>query len=89
MQDSSGQKLKSNQEKVNACAKTFILKRKEVVEKIRIDENVYNGKKRIFSLHKKTWLTSELVKKNLREYKPKRCFGFDRIPLIFLNIRTW
>jgi hypothetical protein len=26
-----------------------------------------------------------LVEKNLKELKPKRCFGFDRVPLVFLK----
>ncbi len=33
-------------------------------------------------LHKKDWFTKELFEKTL---KPKRCFGFDRVPLVFLK----
>ncbi len=31
------------------------------------------------------WLTKELVGKTLKKLKPKRCFGFDRVPLVFLK----
>ena len=85
MRDSSGQKLKSNQEKVDAFAKTFIIKTKEAMEKVKIEENVYNRKKKIFSIHEETWLTRELVEKSLQELKSKKCFGFDRILLVFLK----
>jgi len=45
MQDFNGQKLKTNQEKADAFAKTFAKKTEEVVSEVKIKENeVYNGK---------------------------------------------
>ena len=45
----SGQKLKTNQEKAEAFAKTFAKKTEEVVSKVKINKKeVYNGKKKIF-----------------------------------------
>ena len=80
MQDPCGQNIKTNQDKADAFAKTFMKKTKETVEEFRLKEDVYNGKKKIFQLHEDNWLTSELVEKTLKELKPKRCFGFDRLP---------
>jgi hypothetical protein len=49
MQDFDGQKLKTNQEKADAFAKTFAKKTEEVVLEVKIKENeVYNGKRKIF-----------------------------------------
>jgi hypothetical protein len=74
-----GQKLKTNQEKADAFAKTFAKKTEEVVSEVKINKNeVYNGKTKIFQSH-------ELVEKTLKELKPKRCFGFYRVPLVFLK----
>ena len=42
MQDSFGQKVKSDQEKADAFAKTFIKKTADVVEKVKVKEDVYN-----------------------------------------------
>ena len=52
--------------------------------KIRVNE-VYNGKRKFFQSHEEDWLTKKLVEKTVKELKPKRCFGFDRVPLVFLK----
>jgi hypothetical protein len=45
MVDLNGQKLKTNQEKADAFAKTFVKK----TEEVKIKENeVYNGKRKIY-----------------------------------------
>ena len=54
MQDSFGQKVKSDQEKADAFAKTFIKKTADVVEKVKVKEDVYNGKRKMFQLHEET-----------------------------------
>jgi hypothetical protein len=66
--------------------KTFAKKTEEVVSKVKIKENeVYYGKRKISQSHEEDWLTKELVEKTLKELKPKRCFGFDRVSLVFLK----
>jgi hypothetical protein len=35
--------------------------------------------------HEENWLTKQLVEKTLRDLKPKRCFGFERVFLVFLR----
>jgi hypothetical protein len=86
MQDFDGQKLKTNQEKADAFAKTFAKKSEEVVSEVKIKENeVYNGKRKIFQSQEEDWLTKKLVEKTLKELKSKRCFGFDRVPLVFFK----
>jgi hypothetical protein len=87
MQDFDGQKLKTIKEKADAFAKTFAKKTKEFVSEGKIKENeVYKGKKKSFQSHEEDWLTKELVEKTLRELKPKRCFGFDRVLLVFFGL---
>jgi hypothetical protein len=67
MQDFDGQKLKRNQEKADAFAKTFAKKTEEVVSEVKIKENeVYNGKRKFFQSHEEDWLTKELVEKILK-----------------------
>jgi hypothetical protein len=86
MQDFDGQKLKTNQEKADAFAKTFAKKTEEVVSEVKIKDNeVYDGKRKFFQSHEEDWLTKELVEKTLKKLKPKCCFGFDRVPLVFLK----
>ena len=44
--------------------------------KNQLENEVYNGKRKIFQSHEEDWLTKELVEKTLRELKPKCCsFG--------------
>jgi len=43
------------------------------------------AKESFFQSHEEDWLTKELVEKTLKELKPKRCFGFDRVLLVFLK----
>jgi len=64
MQDFDGQKLKTNQLKADAFAKTFAKKTEKVVSEVKIKENkVYNGKRKIFQSHEEDWLTKELIEK--------------------------
>ena len=62
MVDLNGQNLKTNQEKADPFAKTFVKKTEEVVSNVKIKENeVYNGKRKIFQAHEENWLTKQLV----------------------------
>ena len=49
--------------------KPFVKKTKKVVSNVKIKENevVYNGKRKIFHAHKENWLTKQLVEKKLSE----------------------
>ena len=61
-------------------------KTKEAVEKVKVQERkVYNGKRKKIHLHEENWLTKDLVEKSFSELKPKRCSGFERVPLVFLR----
>ena len=42
-------------------------------------------KKKKIHLHEENWLTKDLVEKSFSELKPKRCSGFERVPLVFLR----
>lgn len=75
MQDSDGQKLKTNKEKADAFAKTFAKKTEKVVLEVKIKENeVYNGKRKIFQSHEEDWLTKELVEKTTQRTQTKTLF---------------
>ena len=45
--------------------------------------HVYNGKKKIHNNYNDNWVTKDIVNKVMAELKPKRCQGYDRIPLVF------
>jgi hypothetical protein len=75
MQDFDGQKIKTNLEKADAFAKTFVKKTEKVVLEVKIKENeVYNGKRKIFQSHEEDWLTKELVEKNSQRTQTKTLF---------------
>ena len=68
MQNSNGQKLKTNQEEADVFAKTFAKKTDKAVLLVKIKENeVYNGERKIFQAHVKNWLTKQLVEKTALE----------------------
>ncbi len=55
--------------------KTFAKKTEEVVSEVKIKENeVYNGKRKLFQSHEEDWSTKELVEKTLKELKLKCLF---------------
>ena len=56
--------MKTNQEKADAFSKTFAKKTDKAVLLVKIKENeVYNGKRKIFQAHEENWLTKQLVEK--------------------------
>jgi hypothetical protein len=57
-----------------------------ITNSINIEANeIYNGKKKIYGDYETCCITSEKVTKILNGLPAKRCYGFDRIPLIFLK----
>ena len=53
-------------------------------KKVKIDENVYNGKCQLLVLNR-DFMKSDDVKKCLNELSSKKCEGFDRIPVCAFN----
>ena len=54
-----------------------------ITNNIKIDGNVYNGERKL-NMNLMAPITSEKVKECMRNLKKKKCFGYDRIPLIVL-----
>ena len=44
-----------------------------------------NGKRKITGIYEDHWVTTEKVNSTMKNLKPKRCYGHDRIPLIYLR----
>ena len=74
-----------NKEKTEIFADYFHRKINLTKEESVIQEGVYNGKRKVFGLHNDNWITRELVEKMIEDLKPKRCQGFDRVPVILLK----
>ena len=61
-------------EQVRVFAKIFQEKIRDIATECTIKEGIYNGEnKNIFTL--------ELIKKILKEIKPKNSYGYDNIPM--------
>ena len=77
MVDFNGQKLKTNQEKEDA----FFVKKTEK----SVSNEVNNRKEKKFLCNWRKLVDQAIGWKTQRKLKPKHCFGFDRVPLVFLR----
>jgi hypothetical protein len=81
-----GTKVKEEFEKAEGFSKYFEEKTKKVIATTNIDgEEIYNGQRKIFGSYEENWITVEKVKKVLESLPAKRCYGYDRVPLVFLR----
>ena len=59
----------------------------ETVKRISVSNKpsttAYLGKRKIFGNYDQNWVTEDLVKTIMQQLTPKRCEGYDRIPLVF------
>ena len=79
-----GEEMSNDKEKAEAFSQYFKSKIASVSENTHIQQEVYNGRRKIVGLHEDEWITEELVASVIDGLSPKRCEGHDRIPLIFL-----
>ena len=80
-----GRRISNDKDKAEAFATFFNKKVKDIVEQVQIDDSVYNGERKIFGLYEEDWISEERVMDILANLEPKRCCGYDRVPLMFLN----
>ena len=76
--------MSNDKEKAEAFSQYFKSKIASVSENTHIQQEVYNGRRKIVGLHEDEWIKEELVASVIDGLSPKRCEGHDRIPLIFL-----
>ena len=82
----SGMKIRENFEQAEEFSKYFEEKTKEIIATTNIEEEtVYNGRRKINGNYEEDWITIEKVTELLNNLPAKRCFGYDRIPLVFLK----
>ena len=75
----------TNKEKASAFARFFHEKIGLTRSRVNISGRVYNGKRKVFGSHSENWVTKELVETVIDDLKPKRCQGFDRVPVVLLK----
>ena len=81
-----GSKIKDDFGKAEEFSKYFEEKTRIIIASTSIDgEEIYNGKQKIYGNHEANWITEEKVKKILENLPTKRCYGYDRVPLVFLK----
>jgi len=85
METADGKKLKTDEEKAESFRDFFKSKTEDIVRQADIKDEVYNGKRKVSGTYTNNWITTELVERTLKDCKPKRCYGFDRVPMIFLR----
>ena len=67
----------------DAFADFFSNKVKKIVTECKVDNNVYNGKRKLYCQNK-NFMTPDNIIKAIRSLKLKNCEGFDRIPVRYL-----
>ena len=65
-------------------ASFFDNKVKAIVESCKVDDNVYNGKRKV-NTNDKNFMTRDNIIKAIKSIKIKNCEGFDRIPQRILS----
>lgn len=82
----NGMKIGGNFEQAEEFSKYFEEKTREVVASTNIEEEtVYNGRRKINGNYEEDWIRMEKVSEIMNNLPAKRCFGYDRVPLIFLK----
>ena len=81
-----GSRVKDNFVKAEEFSKYFEEKTKNIIASTNIDgEEIYNGRQKINGNYEESWITIEKVKRILDSLPAKRCYGYDRVPLVFLK----
>ena len=62
----------------------FAEKVKRITENTKVNERVYNGKRKVFGDYSNEWIDEDLIMSIMSKLDLKRCYGYDRVPLIFL-----
>ena len=75
--------VRSDEEKAAMFANHFDTKVKDIIDLNEPKINVTLGKRKNFGTYEDDWVNENLVKQVLDNLKPKRCQGYDRIPLVF------
>lgn len=71
------------EDKADAFAQFFSEKTERLVGKSRVDQNVYNGKNKLLVVDR-FFMTEEDIRESLSSLNPKKCEGYDRIPVKIL-----
>jgi len=78
--------VKNDSQKAEEFSKFFEAKVNNITMNTNIEaDGIYNGKRKIFGDYETNWINMEKVSQILKDLPPKRCYGYDRIPLIFLK----
>ena len=75
----------TDKEKAELFADAFTEKITNIVNEVRPEDGSYEGVKKIFGNYEQNWINEDIVSKTIDELKPKRCEGYDRIPLLFFK----
>ena len=79
----SGEWAYEDKQKSAMFADTFEKKVKDITDTLRPNDNQMRETKKIHGHYNNEWINEEMVKVIMSGLKPKRCEGYDRIPLVF------
>jgi exonuclease III len=78
-------KHSNDSSQASAFAEFFSNKINNLKNDVAVDDEVYNGTRKIFGIYDDDWITEELVSKVIDDLKAKRSQGYDRCPVVMLK----